>query len=265
MIEDPKEVHLGNGGYIVNEDGDILPLEDGFSYAEHKHSDGEQIDDVSIENHENTTPERKSQQERLRAVYETHGFLPHSAGELNHIVGIDRYGHGPASYIASIMRHQGNIGHDDKTVKTATSITNDFESYRNDARPVLSYLMDLAQDVREAEMDGEDIVREFTKLDNGEARALGHVVRRSEILDFIQAEATNKKYAFAQDKDYRDRSEEFLKSLNGSAHVLLEQVERAQAEEQRRLSYWIDCIDQIKERVLSIGSEAARRIVEDVR
>jgi len=261
MAETPKEVKLGDGGYTLSEGGDVLPPEDGSYQDELELWPSDPNDNYPELEFTPETKEKETQQQRLAHVYQQYGFLPRSAEELNYIVGIDRHGRGAASYIAWIMRHQVQSGHEDKTTRTASSILSDFSSYFKDAEPVNFFLGDVVFEVRDASLENDPPIESFAKADSGPGRAFSQVVRRYDMLKFLTSDSTDRKYVFKEDKAYRSQLPEYLESMNYD--TLLNSIVQAQTEEQNRIDFWKAQIEDAQKKVTSLGSEAARRIVEN--
>lgn len=259
MNKHPQEVKFGDGGYILpgaDDDrfGDILPLEDGYSYEDAETGRGE-LGPL----HEDST-----QQERIIYVHENYRFYPKSPEELSAIVGIDgARGSSAAKYLSIIMQHQENleIKAVDPTVtdRTARRLTSDFIKYRDDSRAVSTFLKYVDEEISGVG-NHSDMANLLRSYGGGDRRALAQAIRREEIADFADGDETDEKHSFLKDSECIELLDYYI--ANSDVADFRGMTEDALEEERRRYNYWNEKIKELK--LVTTVSNMARRALGEI-
>lgn len=244
IMKEHQELKFGDGGYSVDDNGDIRPFEDVYEY-----------EDSSVE-------KNSEQQEKLDEIYNTYGFYPKSATEMASIVGIESSrNRDAAKYLSSIMLHQESlpIAAEDPTVtgRTAKKITNDFIRYRDDSRANATFLKDLRDEASRAVEDGKDRMSQ-SELSDISIRAAIQIDRKLSTDDFIRNGPTDEKFKFGEDSEYRGkRLENFLEFVDPK--ILMHLSESVNISEINRLNYWTERIAELT-KVTTVQEMAHRAI-----
>lgn len=261
MIENVSELKQGDGGYVMDQEGDVRPVEDWLDPSEIATSEVELGEDFSIESIE--AEGRKTQQDRIDFVRTNYGFYPKSADELASVIGIDNTsGRDAGRHMSFIMRHQNNLvggGEDGKELarRTAFEIARQYINYRDESRATTTFLKIILDDAIEAMHDGQDLADRMLNTEGGERRAVANVIRSIELTDFVAGEETDKTFNFRTNSEYTQRADMHL--LDRSSEDIRNDIEKALEEEMRRLNFWHEKVRQLG-RVTVLAEMASRAI-----
>jgi hypothetical protein len=258
MIENVSELKQGDGGYVMDQEGDIRPVEDWLDPSGVSTTKG-----VSIHEIEADRENERTQQERLDFVRTNYGFYPKSADELASIIGIDSTpGRDAGRHMSFIMRRQYNLrggeeAGEELARKTAFEIARQYINYRNESRGTATFLKIIYDEALDTMHDEHSLSGRLLSSEGGERRAVANVVRSKELTEFVNGEETDKTFDFGTNADFMQKAEFHLLDLSNES--LRESIEKSLEEERRRLNFWQEKLKQLGN--VTVLTEMANRAV----
>jgi len=247
-----KEIRSGDGGYIIDDSGEILP-----PYADFESSDPEPEphlydDEANWPESETTAEKAETQQKRYRDFKNEFGFYPSSTRELNYACGVG--GIDAARYLNIILLHQKAISEVETRVpaKTLLNIESKFISYKNAAVAEVYFIGEFGVLLQESDLLDDETV----KYDTGAQRAIVDILRNRDIDNFVNGKNTKSKVKIKKYSEYLQEVAEFITSERDKDKLIYE-IEAILEQQRERQKFWTERIKESAKH--SIVSALAKR------
>ncbi len=248
-----KELKTGDGGYILNLEGEVLPINpDELQLYQLDDEDPSLMEVPSFETNAELGSDL-TQQEKLRLFKETYGFYPEGSRELDYAVGIPPKG--TAKYLNTILWHQKESTRlkkldnpndkelqvlDDDAVarRSLASVVTHFIKCQKEAKANTHFLHELKNTVEDYGIPDKGLIATV----DGVRRGFIDLIMHDDIANFTDEPDTKKKLKFKDIKARRELIDDYLEGV--SVEDLFAAIDDSIEQQTLRRLFWTEKIKE---------------------